>query len=121
MEARARVGWVCSGTYLGPVEGVDHIDACTCILVQRWWIRIWEADAGGVLLVARVPTFDVESWLLRGWTFQWTDPFELARDYLGLSYALEDVPTSIPCMHAPLSLLSGPAWLRIQEVIVHRP
>ena len=122
MEARVRVGWVAPDTYLGPVEGVDHIDACTCILVHGWWIRIWEAANGGVLMAARVDTFDIESWrLLWGWTIRWTDPFDTAVDHLGLSYALRNVPTSIPGVRAPISLFSGPAWIRLQDVIVHRP
>ena len=121
LELRVRVGWAAPETYLGPVEGVDHIDACTCILVQRWWIRIWEAADGGVLMASRVDTFAIESWLLWGWTIQWTDPFDTAVDHLGLSYALQQVPTSIPRVRAPLSLFSGPAWIRLQDVVVHRP
>ena len=121
MEARVRLGWVSADTYLGPVEGVDHTDACTCILVQRWWIRIWEAANGGVILASRVDTYDVESWLLWGRTINWTDPFDTAMDHLGLSYALQPVPSSIPHVRAPLSLFSGPSWIRLQDVLVHRP
>ena len=59
--------------------------------------------------------------MLQGWSIRWTDPFALATDHFGLTYALRRVPSSIPNVHAPLYLLSGPAWIRLQDAIRHRP
>ena len=110
-------------TYLGPVEGLDHTNDSTYILVNRWWVCIWTSRAGGTSLVTQVPVHIIQDWIRNGWHIGWDHWFYYSRlIYPGiLKYARRGVPLPHLNAIAPLHLLSGPAWLRLQTARLFFP
>ena len=68
-----------------------------------------------------VPEADIANWLLAGWDVRWPNPFPRATDLLGISYAARWIPSSIRGIISPLGLLSGPAWVRLRDILYRRP
>ena len=103
-------------TFLGPVEGLDHVDDSTYILVSRWWICIWTSFAGGRALAIQLPVHVIQDWIRQGWHIGW-DHWHFYSRLLYPSiirYARRGIPLPHLNAVAPLHLLSGPAWIRLQ-------
>ena len=48
------------GTYLGPIEDVEHTSGFVTILVKGYWINVCAASKGGVKFASIVPAKEVE-------------------------------------------------------------
>ena len=110
-------------TFLGPVEGLDHVDDSTYILVNRWWICIWTSLSGGQSLAIQVPVHVIQDWIRDGWHIGWDHWHFYSRLLYPsiIKYARRGVPLPHLNAVAPLHLLSGPAWLRLQMARLYLP
>ena len=55
------------GTYLGPVEEVEHTHRFVTIRVKGYWINVWTSERGGNHFAKAVNKDTVEQWIRRGW------------------------------------------------------
>ena len=63
------LGTVAPGTYLGPVSTWLHTERCTTVLINDWWVNVWESRDGdlGTAFAYLVPDNVIEAWREQGW------------------------------------------------------
>ena len=58
------------GTYIGPVDKVEHTEEYVSIRVRNHWVNIWrskEQEVFGMEIARLVPRAEVKQWRSRGW------------------------------------------------------
>ena len=58
---------IAPGTYLGPVEEVEHTHRFVTIRVKGYWINVWTSERGGKHFAKAVNKATVDQWTRRGW------------------------------------------------------
>ena len=115
-------------TYIGPVVGVDHTPSSTSVLIQRFWVTVWECRPAAPPL-RPAPTEGVHFFrpVARCYTRAWEDAWDQPECYGFWDQPFHDLRSLSPYLgishvshpgryYPPRFLLTGAAWYRLHHV-----